>query len=165
MLLPQEQIGACKNRSTKTALKLLTKQIHIIQNKSGKHVASFLYLDIVGAFNKIPYQQLLHNLQIKKILGYLVNQIKSFLKDKKTTLMINWCKSSFYQMAYGIPQGSPISPILFLFFNTGLFNCCQAVEVNALSIKFVNNTNLLAYGSSTESTIKILSKLYNVCVQ
>ena len=80
-------------------------------------------------------------------------------------LAINWHKSSFYQVACGIPQGSPISSILFLFFNAGLFNCYWAVEANASSIRFIDDINLLVYGSFTESIIKILSKLHDVCVQ
>ena len=103
MLLPQEQMGARKNRSTETALELLTEQVHTIWGKSGKHVASLLCLNIAGAFDKVPHQRFLYNLRMKKIPEYLVNWVKSFLEDRRTTLAINWCKSGFYQVACGIP--------------------------------------------------------------
>ncbi|KAI0990830.1 hypothetical protein K3495_g17357, partial [Podosphaera aphanis] len=50
-LLPEEQMGARPNRSTISAIELLTKQIHTIWGKDKKQVASLLSLDISGAFD------------------------------------------------------------------------------------------------------------------
>ncbi|KAF4624552.1 hypothetical protein G7Y89_g13619 [Cudoniella acicularis] len=57
-LLPKTQIGARRNRSTTSALELLTEQIHTIWN-SGKNVASLLSLDISGAFDTVNHTRLL----------------------------------------------------------------------------------------------------------
>jgi hypothetical protein len=46
-LFPETQIGACTERSTETALELITEQVHTVW-KSSKHVASLLSLDLSG---------------------------------------------------------------------------------------------------------------------
>ena len=54
-------------------------------------------------------------------------------------------------MTTGIPQGSPVSPILFLFFNKDLIDFCTQGTGKVLAIGFVDDVNILVVGNSTES--------------
>src|SRR3981081_881889 len=63
-LLPKTQMGGRKNRSTETALELLTEQIRTIWT-SKKHVATLLSIDILGAFNIVNHTRLLEILRKK----------------------------------------------------------------------------------------------------
>lgn len=63
----------------------------------------------------------------------------------------------------GIPQGSPISPILFLFFNADLVEICNKSELNASGSGFVDDVNILVYGNSTEANCRTLEKLHVKC--
>ena len=126
-LLPTAQHGCCRQHNTLTVLELLTEQIHMVWNQGTParlKVASLLSLDMSGAFPNISHDQLLHNLQRKGVPTALIRWTASFLADWKTTLVLGRWQSPTYRMSTGILQGSPISPILFLFFNADLVEHC-----------------------------------------
>ena len=66
-------------------------------------------------------------------------------------------------MATGIPQGSPISPILFLFFNADLVEICDKMGVTAISMGFVDDINILTYGKTIERNCQTLSGVHAEC--
>ncbi len=70
-LLLDTQIGAYIKRSTKTALELLTKQVQTVQ-KSPKHMATMLALNLSGAFDTVHPVQLLDIFYKKRMLGQLI---------------------------------------------------------------------------------------------
>src|SRR5438045_2027448 len=59
-------------------------------------------------------------------------------------------KSDWFPMEMGIPQGSPLSPILFLFFIAELLVGLQQPKDGTLGFSFVNDTNLVAWGDSAQ---------------
>jgi hypothetical protein len=65
-------MGVKKERSTETALYLLTEKIYIIWVGNKPRVASILSLDVAGAFNRVSYAKLAHNLRKRKIPETLV---------------------------------------------------------------------------------------------
>lgn len=65
-LLPGTQMGNRRNRSTDTALDMLTEQIHTVWQEK-YCVASVLSLDTAGAFNTINHLRLLDNLRKKQV--------------------------------------------------------------------------------------------------
>lgn len=71
-LLPAQQMGARRGKSTKTALELLVKSVHTIWDCNRKNMASLLSLDVVGAFDHVSHPRLLHNLRVKGILEYIL---------------------------------------------------------------------------------------------
>jgi Reverse transcriptase (RNA-dependent DNA polymerase) len=46
----------------------------------------------------------------------------------------------------GIPQGSPLSPVLFLFFVSELLEMLDNNLGGVVGLRFVDNTNLLVWG-------------------
>ena len=66
-LLPDTQMGARQNRSTESALELLTEQVHTVWGQGGDKVATLLSMDVSGAFNSVSHQKLIHNLRKRKI--------------------------------------------------------------------------------------------------
>ena len=71
-LLPDTQIGARGQRSTDTALDLLTEQVYTIWAGNKPRVASVLSLDIAGAFDNVSHTRLAHNLRKRQIPETLV---------------------------------------------------------------------------------------------
>ena len=49
-----------------------------------------------------------------------------------------------------IPQGLPISPILFLFFNASLIKDYARIGLKTVIRGFINNISILAYSLITE---------------
>ena len=66
-LLPETQMGARWGKSTKTALELLTEQVHTVWKQGNNKVATLLSMDVAGAFDTVSHQRLIHNLQRRKI--------------------------------------------------------------------------------------------------
>ena len=66
-------------------------------------------------------------------------------------------------MSTGIPQGSPVSPILFLFFNKDLVNFCTRGTGKVLAISFIDDVNILVVGNSTESNCQVLEHVHHGC--
>ena len=59
-------MGACQGRPTETALNLLVNQVHEIW-RDGDHVASLLSLDIIGAYDWVIHDRMMHVLWAKEI--------------------------------------------------------------------------------------------------
>ena len=75
-----------------------------------------LSLDLAGAFPNVSHERLLYILKRKGFLKWLIDFIQSFLTARKTRIKFTGYESNWIQTETGIPQGSPLSPILFLFF-------------------------------------------------
>ncbi len=119
-LLPEEQIGVRQGRLVETALEMITNTVYTVQGIGKRNIVSLLSLDIAGAFNHVSYSRLLHTIKIKRVLERIIRQTASFLIERATLITLGRRTSQIELVEIGIPQGSPISLILFLFFNTPL---------------------------------------------
>lgn len=164
-LLPDSQMGARPRRSTESALDLLTEQVHTIWGQGKDKVASILSLDVASAFPTVLHTRLLHDLKMRRIPQWIINWIGSFLKDRTTTLAINMRSTGAFSMNTGIPQGSPLSPILYLFYNAELLETCNRAGKKAVSMGFVDDINILAYGTSTEANCRTLERMHDICAK
>src|SRR5438046_5151147 len=118
-LLDSEQIGG---RRQKSAIDAVLSLVHDIQlAKHEEKVTSVLFMDIKGAFDHVSANQMLkicQKLQLSKSLCYW---IRSFLQNRKVQLKFDGNRQKMSDIEIGIPQGSPILPILFLIYIRFLF--------------------------------------------
>ena len=163
-LLPQYQMGARRQRGTLTTLELLTEQIHTVWNSGNQHVASLLSLDIAGAFDNASHAWLLHILKRLRVPDWIVRWTRSFLQDRMTTIKIQTEETALFSVTNGIPQGSPISPILYLFYNEELVRACNSTGYRASATGFVDDINILTWGPTTEKNCQTLQQLHNKCL-
>jgi Reverse transcriptase (RNA-dependent DNA polymerase) len=117
-------------------------------------VASLLLLDVSGAFDNVSRQRLLHNLKKRRISSTLASWIDSFLTDRSTTLKLQEYTAPSAPIQTGIPQGSPLSPILYLFYNADLIETCKTE--NTESIGYIDDVSILAVGPTPQHNCKIL---------
>jgi retron-type reverse transcriptase len=61
-----------------------------------------------------------HNLRKRKVDEKIVRWIASSLSARRTRTTIDGFQSGEYRINTGTPQGSPLSPILYLFYNADL---------------------------------------------
>ncbi len=167
-LLPPQQMGARRKRSVETALEALTDAVHTVWNhgKSGnkRKVASLLSLDVAGAFDNVSHERLLHNLRMRRTPAFITKWVASFLSDRKTSITLGGKTSELEEVETGIPQGSPILPVLFLFFNAPLLEECAKTRLPIQVGGFVDDVHLLAYSESTEANCKYLEKAHEICL-
>jgi Reverse transcriptase (RNA-dependent DNA polymerase) len=69
------------------------------------------------AFDTVNHVRLLDNLRKKRVPLWFVQTIRSFLTNCTTTLLVDNEETEPHQLQAGVPQGSPLSLILFLFYN------------------------------------------------
>jgi hypothetical protein len=74
------------------------------------------------AFDRVSHVRLAHNLRKRRIPEILVTWVKDFLKNRRTTIRLNDYTLTKAQVNVGIPQGSSISLILYLFYNADLLD-------------------------------------------
>ena len=80
-----------------------------------RHRCVAVALDIQSAYDTIDHSALLWKLRQKTLPRYMVAWTHAFLKHRTAVLLVN--DSEFpYPIQVGVPQGSPLSPTLFLVF-------------------------------------------------
>jgi retron-type reverse transcriptase len=149
-LLSDTQYGARTERATETALQQITEKVHAIWGRGGKNVASLLSLDVSKAFDRVSHVRLAHNLRKRRIPDSLVRWVIDFLSERRTEIRVNEFTLLEAPVAVGIPQGSPVSPILYLFYNADLLESCENLRLYMSATGFVDDVNILMYGESTE---------------
>ena len=122
-----------------------------------------LSLDISGAYDNVPHDRLLYILRTKGFPEWIVQFVQGFTGQKETSLVFSGYQSPPIAVATGIPQGSPLSPILFLFFVSNLLNTFK--EGATQGIGFVNDTNLIIYRPTATENCKTLKKAYNTYIE
>jgi hypothetical protein len=160
-LFPDCQMGNRTNRSTDTALALLVEQIRTVW-ESKKHIATVLSMDISGAFDTVNHTRLLDNLRKKGIPGWVVRTIRSFLTERTTSISVDGIDTDIRQLPAGVPQGSPLSPVLFLFYIAPLLDTFLQTGLPITVMGFADDTTLLAYGASTAANCAALERAYQL---
>ena len=160
-LLPDTHMGGRKLRSTEHALHLIIDKIYDAWNTGQGKVASLLLLDVSGAFDNISHARLLHNLRKRRIDERTVKWIGSFLRPRLTKLSIDGFTSEPYRLETGEPQGSNLSPILYLFYNADLIEKCGELE-DTMTTGFIDDVAILTWADSTKETCKKLQEALHV---
>merc|ERR1712121_576363 len=113
-LLSDHQYGFRKARSTGDLLSYLT---HLWSSSLRDFGETFVVaLDISKAFDRVWHKDLLAKLPAYGFTPSLCNHISSYLSCRSISVVVDGATSSTFQISSGVPQGSVLSPTLFLLF-------------------------------------------------
>ncbi|KAG5794596.1 hypothetical protein H9Q69_006358 [Fusarium xylarioides] len=112
-LLPATQFG---NKTTTEALQYLFRIIYSTWCSSSDDVVTILGLDMSSAYDNVYRQKLLQILYDKGFPRWFVDIIRLVLSQRDATLRLPGIVSKLFGLNTGIPQGSPLSTVLFFFF-------------------------------------------------
>lgn len=120
-----------------------------------------LPLDVAGAFDNVVHERLLHNLRKRRIDEQIVRWIASFLTNRTTILKTGEFTSELMQITSGIPQGSPLSGILYLFYNADLLENINQHDSSS-SLGYIDDIGILIIGNSTEENCRSLATIHEM---
>lgn len=78
--------------------------------------------------------------------------------------MIDGEVTDLYQLLTGVPQGSPLSPILFLFYNSPLLDALDKPKDRLHPLGYIDDVNLLTYGESIQENCRRLEAAHQTCL-
>ena len=153
-------MGNRPDRSTETVALLVTEAVSAAWARGG--VASLLQLDIKGAFDTVRHDKLLEVLRKKGLPEWLVDFVCSFLTARTARLRFDGAETQRIPITAGTPQGSPLSPLLFILYISTLYDRLRG-EAGVVTIGYADDTNLLSVGKTTGHTVTQLRRAWATC--
>src|ERR1700712_2277321 len=150
-LLPDTQFGGRPGRTTEQALLILTNAIDRAWLKS--KMITLVAFDLKGAFNGVNKHTLEARLKENGIPTIARRWIQSFMEDREASIKFDDFETEVKPLENaGLAQGSPLSPILFAFFNSDLVN--QPVNYKGGSSASIDDYCRWRAGRTAEENIK-----------
>ena len=152
-LLPDNHFGARKKRSCEQAINVLVERIY--EAWRNRKVVSLVTFDVQGAFNGVNSRVLRARLEQRGIPETLSSWVGDFCRERTATVALEAFESERQPIAQaGIPQGSPLSPILYIFYNANLIG--QPVDKTKGALGFVDDYSPWVVGDNVDENIQTL---------
>ncbi|VVT45786.1 uncharacterized protein SAPINGB_P000890 [Magnusiomyces paraingens] len=154
-LLPPEQYGGRQGYCATDAVLELVQRI-----ETSKEKISAMLIDIQGAFDNVNRNILAHTMEDMKLPKALINWTYQFVSEREASMLMDRRKGSVQKISTGIPQGSPISPLLFLIYSTPMYHAIK--EWGGTPFGFIDDVTITVEGKIEENT-KSLSNILEKC--
>lgn len=155
-LISDCQYGFRASRSTESAL-LAQKEV-ILENIENKLMTLGIYIDFSKAFDSVNHELLLAKLQKYGIRGTPIELVRSYLSSRSQFVEVNEFKSRTHQITAGVPQGSILGPVLFLFY----INDIVRIDTISRFIIYADDCTVLVKGKDLP---EILPDASRICYQ
>ena len=155
-LLNPHQCGWLAGLSVSDATNTLTHEVRTLQ-MAGRKVST-LFLDIKGGLDNVDPSTLCSMLKSPGVNPYLVSWTRSFLTGRSCRLLFQGSPKVFAPVSVGTPQGSPVSPLLFVIYVSRLH--CEIPW--GLTLSYVDDFGLTVSSMSHRRNIQFLQRQYSV---
>lgn len=155
-IMPDSHLGGRKLRSTENTVYLLLERI-ASSFECKNDVVTALSMDIKGAFDNISRPRLRHNIRKRLGTGIIADWLDSWMEDRTTTLRLSDFTKE-YQQRTGIPQGSSLSPILYIIYNADLIRICQSKRWGISSFSWIDDATVVVAEDTAESNCRVLRR-------
>ncbi len=119
--LPRDSSAYRKGHSTETAL--VKVQSDILRNMEQQKVTLLVLIDLSAAFDTVDHSIAMDILHSRFGLSETVlDWHRSYLSGRRQCVLINGVRSVVSELAYGVPQGSCLGPIIFTQYASSLFD-------------------------------------------
>ena len=116
-LLNDNQAGFRPNRcTTDQILKLVQQATDQLHSPAANTRTLTAFFDYEKAYDKVWRDGLIHKMLKMNLPSRFVKYTRHFLSGRKTRVEVNGVRSAPFRLDQGLPQGSSISPLLFLIF-------------------------------------------------
>jgi hypothetical protein len=148
-ILPQHQAGFRPGKSTIYNIVRLERyaQSQLRRPRRRQHSAAILF-DIKAAFDSVWHDGLIYKLNDFRLPRYIINYLISFLHNRTAAIEIENVLSRQFNLKSGTPQGSPLSPLLYIIYTADSMNGLPTHTEHGL---FADDTALWTSGNTTTS--------------
>ena len=150
-VLHDNQFGFRTNCSTSDAIAQFLDGCY--DSLNCRKVTVSVFLDLSKAFDTLDHKILVQKLYHIGIRGALLEWFESYLKSRKQRVTIGAAKSNFKSMLSGVPQGSVLSPTLFLIY---INDMCRATNILNF-VHFADDSTVYLSGSDIDYVVNNLN--------
>ena len=123
-----------------------------------------VFIDFSKAFDTVKHKILLAKLSKYGIRGHSLEWFNSYLTNRRQFVKVQNETSSLLPISWGVPQGSTLGPLLFLFNIIDIINCSSILSFRL----FADDTNIF-YTNRDQRKLKVvmnreLKKFFDYCV-
>ena len=155
-ILHPEQVGGRKKCSAIDAALSLLHDIEM--GISNGAVTSALMLDVKGAFDNVSRERLLKTMHDLGLPKQYVGWVNHFMTGRGVALAFDGEKEEMQPVETGIPQGSPISPILFLIYIRPLFDRLKSKFPALGTPSYIDDVGLVYTGRTIKTNVRALQE-------
>jgi hypothetical protein len=139
-IIEMNQYGFLKDKNTEKALSDFVDEIFDNVNVNRKCLTVFI--DLAKAFDTVPHSDLLNKLEGSGIRGTALELFKSYLNGRTQYIVDSngCCSNSMITNNFGLPQGTVLSPILFILYVNDML---KLKLDNCKIISFADDTALI----------------------
>ena len=163
-LVPLNQF-AFAGRSTTMAVQAILNPVYKAfcdhSTRSKPLRATMLSLDITGAYDHVRAEKLLSVLVAKGIPDWLIRFLHSYLTNRVATLAIPAYRTDPFFVNIGIPQGSALSPVLFMLFAAPLLETLNDEHRFVFASGYADDLYLVVYSNSYERNCVLLTRAHD----
>jgi hypothetical protein len=137
------QHGFMPLRSTQS--NLLIYEDYISRALSERKQVDAIYTDLSKAFDRVPHKVLIDKLFKLGITGQMISWLESYLVGRSLVVRVGGRCSRAFDASSGVPQGSHMSPVLFILFINDVARVFEDVNflVFADDVKIYKTVNSL----------------------
>lgn len=150
-VLSTHQFGALPLRSSVDLTTCLTHDVEHALNLNGS--ASLLTLDIKGAFDAVLPGRLIRRLREQGWAPNLTKWLSSFVTRRTIQVRLDGTTGPKTNIECGLPQGSPISPILFMLYIAPIFKMGK----DTIKFGYADDVAILAASNSLDDNVTELN--------
>ncbi|CAF4520192.1 unnamed protein product, partial [Rotaria socialis] len=103
-----------------------------------RHTAA-IFFDIKAAFDSVWHEGLIYKFNDLRLPTYIIKYLISFLENRTATVELDNTLSRLFTLSSGTPQGSPLSPLLYIIYTSDSMNGIPLHTENGL---FADDTAL-----------------------
>lgn len=154
-LLPDQHFGGRQGRSVDESVGCFVSEIKK-RWREGQVVVG-IALDVAKAFPSVDTDAMCASLAGRGLPANAVRWVRPFMEERSCDLRLEGISSGPLEWQSGLPQGSPLSPILYLFYNAPALAALQTPTSTAFG--WIDDINLLVWGQSVSKAVERVNAL------
>ena len=162
-VIDSAQEGFLPNRSTTRYLFRMTASV--AEARRRKMSSILLFLDFEKAFDSVSISSMIFKLNQHGISGKFLRLIHNFLADRSVSLRVNGYDGPKRPVGkFGLPQGSVLSPLLFVIFISDLFHDIHLVpdhKSTTAVFKYADDGSILVNSCTTSECYNVMQAVCN----